>query len=445
MTEGLIWKQLLSFFFPLLLGTFFQQMYNVADAVIVGRAAGKIALSAVGGSSAILLTLFLNFFIGVSSGASVIISQYFGANKQKDLSLAVHTALVFAGISGLVILLIGEIGSPWMLSLMGTPADTLPDSVIYMRIFFIGMPANLIYNMGSAVLRSVGDSKRPLYYLIFACVSNVILDLIFVSLLRMGVSGAALATVICQFLSAALVCMELIRTKECYRVSPSELRIDRKILSEIVRIGLPTGMQSLTYNIANVLIQSTVNSFGTDSVAAWAAYGKIDLIFWMVMNAFGISIMTFVGQNYGAGKMDRIRKGVRQCLMLTTAATLLIIVLIYSGSNLFLGFFTQDDAVISIGTTLMHFLVPTYITYVMVEVFSGALRGMGNTLVPTLITTFGVCVIRIIWILTLVPVYHNLITLITCYPVSWIICSICFLLYYGHDIKRRMRRLSVAK
>lgn len=435
-TEGVIWKQILLFFFPILFGTFFQQLYNTADAIIVGRFVGKEALSSVGGTTGTLINLLIGFFVGISSGATVIISQYYGAKNEKYVKRAVHTALALALTGGVIITFLGILIAPWALTTMKTPADILDNALLYIRIYFAGTVANLIYNMGAGILRAVGDSKRPLYYLIIACFVNIALDILFVVVFRLGVLGVALATILSQLVSALMVCLALMRTSDCYRFRISELRFHAEPLIRTIRIGLPAGFQSVMYNISNVIIQSNINTFGTDTIAAWTAYSKIDSMFWMTMGAFGVSVTTFVGQNFGAGKNDRVKKGVLVCLgMAMGTAVALSTVLYFFGNYVYL-LFTDESVVIANGMEILRFLVPTYCTYVCIEIFSGALRGVGKSLVPLLLTCFGVCVFRIVWISITVPIRPEITTVIVSYPLSWITTSLLFLIYYSYTIKR---------
>ncbi len=435
-TEGVIWKQLLLFFFPLLFGTFLQQLYNTVDAVVVGRYVGKEALSAVGGTTGTLINVFIGFFVGTSSGATVTISQYYGAGNEKGVSKAVHTAIALAIAAGAVIMVIGILGAPLAFRWMGTPEDIIPYSLTFIRIYFCGTIANLVYNMGAGILRAVGDSKRPLYYLAASVGLNIVLDLLFVVVLHLGVAGVAIATVISQVFSAVLICITLMKTRECYRLYIRKIRFHKKVLMKIIRIGIPSGLQSLMYTSSNIIIQSSINSFGTNTIAAWTAYGKIDGLFWMTMSSFGISVTTFVGQNYGAGNYDRVRKGIRTCLIMTAAAAAgLSLVLYLAGPSIYV-LFTKDTQVIERGVEILQFMVPTFCTYVLIEIISGSLRGMGNSLIPMLMTGLGICGLRVVWIFTMVPIWHNIRTLIFCYPLTWTITSILFVLYFRYFIKR---------
>lgn len=439
-TEGVIWKQLLLFFFPLLFGTFFQQLYNTVDAVVVGQFVGKEALAEVGGASAMIINIFVGFFVGISAGATVTISQFFGGGRMKEVQEAIHTAVALSVAAGTGIMLVGLIGAPALLSVMKTPAETMAGSVLYLRIYFCGMVGNLIYNMGSGVLRAMGDSKRPLYFLIASCLVNVFLDIILVAVAGMGVAGVAVATILSQAFSAVLVCITLMRFPKEYRLQLKSIRFHGWVFKRIIAIGVPAGFQSLMYSLSNALIQTNVNSFGTDTVAAWTAYGKIDSLFWMVVNAFGISVTTFVGQNYGAGLYTRVRKGVRQCLLITAVFTLALNMLIIPFGQILFRLFTRDMAVIDIGIMMMRFLVPTFMTYICIEIYSGALRGMGDSLIPMLITCGGICGLRVIWLFTAVPRWNSMKTVMASYPITWVITSILFLVYYSwytkkHNIK----------
>lgn len=429
-TEGVIWKQLLLFFFPILFGTFFQQLYNTTDAVIVGNFVGKEALAAVGGSTATLINLLVGFFMGLSSGASVIISQYFGAKSGGDVNKAVHTAVALSICGGLLLMAVGILISPWALRLMHTPEDIIDYSITYLRIYFCGMIPSLFYNMGSGILRAVGDSKRPLYFLILSCFINIVLDVFFVAVLDMKVLGVAFATVLSQVCSALMTLFVLLRTKADYRLFPRQIRFHGRILENMVRIGLPSGLQSVMYAASNIIIQSSINGFGTDTVAAYTAYGKIDGLFWMIMGAFGIAITTFAGQNYGAGKYERVRKSVRVCLLLTLLTTVGITALVLTAGQPILRLFTDDQAVIRIGLEILRFIVPVYFTYICIEILSGAARGCGSSLLPMIITCLGVCVLRVVWIFAAVPFHRDLKTVLFSYPLTWTVTSVLFLLYY---------------
>lgn len=390
-TNGVIWQRLLALFFPLWFGTLFQQLYNTVDTMVVGRFVGKQALAAVG-CTATIISLTVGIFAGVASGAVVIIARYFGAKRDDFVRTEVHTAMLLSLIIGAVFTLLGYAAAPWLLRLMDTTPDTIADATLYLQVYFLGMIPNVVYNMGTGVLRAVGDTKKPLYFLIAASVCNIVLDLLLVVGLDMRVLGAALATVISQLLSAVLVVACLLRAKgEPYQLAPRELRINRASLQHILAMGVPAALQSMTYSCSNILIQAVINSFGTDTVAAWSAYSKIDVLFWLFMNSMGLAVTTYVSQNYGAGKFDRLKEGVRLSIKLSMGFTAILSVFMLLLARPLLSIFITEQVVLDIGLDIMRFLVPCYITYVLVEILAGAVRGAGKALVPTLITVFGVC------------------------------------------------------
>ena len=439
-TEGVIWKQLLAFFFPILFGTFFQQLYNTTDAIVVGNFVGKQALAAVGGPASTLINLLVGFFTGLSSGATVVISQFYGAKHKDDVRKAVHTSIALSIAGGAVIMVLGIAFAGVALRAMNTPEDIMSMSLTYMRIYFLGVIPSLIYNMGSGILRAVGDSKRPLYFLIASTLTNIVLDLFFVLVLRMGVAGVAIATSLSQVASAAMVMYALMKTDDMYRLYLREIRFSPSILSAIIRIGLPAGLQSTMYSVSNLIIQASINSFGTDTIAAWTAYSKIDGMFWMIMSAYGVSITTFAGQNFGAGKYDRIHKSVRVCIGMSAFTSVLLSAIVLVGGRFFLGLFTDDPGVADIGMSIIHVIAPTYITYICIEILGGTARGCGDSIIPMLLTCFGVCVLRVIWILGIVPIHRDLATVAFSYPLTWAVTSIMFIIYYlrGNWLKRNI-------
>ena len=429
-TEGIIWKQLLLFFFPILLGTFFQQLNNTIDSVIVGQFVGKEALASVGGSSAQIVSLVVGFFTGLSSGAAVTIAQFVGARKEETANAGLHNAYAIAAAGGIALTFIGILAAPFMLRLMNTPADIMDGSLTYLRIYFTGILFVLIYNMGSAILRATGDSKTPLYILIICCVINIILDTAFVLLFHMGVAGVAVATLIAQAVSAILVTVKLIRSGGLLRLSPGKIRFHGPLLKLQLKLGLPTGFESILFAITNIAIQAAINTFGTDTTAAWSAYGKLDAIFWMVSTAFGISITTFVGQNYGAGKMDRVRRSTRVCLCMDLAVSFVLVVILIASRSLLFRLFTTDETVVRIGSDMLLFITPWYIVYVFIEVLGGSLRGRGNVIVPVVITLLGVCLLRIVWLAGVLKISPTIHAIIFSYPVTWVITALAFIGYY---------------
>ena len=429
-TEGRISQQLLLFFFPILFGTFFQQLYNTVDAIVVGQYLGTEALAAVGGGTGTAINLLIGFFTGLSSGATVIISQFYGAKDYKDANKAIHTAMLIAILGGIIILAVGILFTRPILELIGTPEDVIGLAEEYMRIYFLGSVFNTVYNMGAGIFRALGDSKKPLYFLIVSCVVNIILDVLFVGFTDMGVAGAAWATIISQAASAILVIIYLRKLDSDIRLSLRHLKIDSSILRNTLRIGLPTGIQSILYTISNLLIQANVNAFGTATAAAWAAYGKLDAVYWMAINAFGIAATTFVGQNYGAKLYDRVRSGVRISLAMGAVITLFLTgaFLLLQDKGLML--FTSDSEVLSIGVEILLILVPTWITYMPIEILSGVMRGCGKTLIPTIITIVGICGLRALWLEIVPAIRPTLLSVFLCYPISWIITSAAIIIYY---------------
>ena len=447
-TEGVIWKQLLLFFFPIVLGTFFQQLYNTADAIIVGKAVGKEALAAVGGSTGTLINLLVGFFVGLASGASVIIAQLFGARRAQDVSRAVHTTIALALSSGALLTAVGLLCAGGILELMGTPQEVMAYALPYLNIYFLGMIPQLVYNIGSGVLRAVGDSRRPMLFLICAALTNIVLDILLVLGLNLGVRGAAIATVLSQVVSAVLILVSLCHAQPVYRLHFRRIRFHGDMLARIVRIGLPAGLQSVMYSLSNMIIQASVNGFGTDVMAAWTAYGKIDGLYWMMISAFGVSITTFAGQNFGARRYDRMRRSVRVCLGMAAGVTVFMTALILAVGRPMLGMFTDDAHVVEMGMSIIRLIVPTWITYLCIEILSGAMRGAGDSLMPTLMTLTGVCLMRVFWVTVVVPRMHQLPVLMLSYPITWVITSCMFIVYYlrGRWLDRCIaRRGSVQK
>lgn len=429
-TEGVIWKQLLIFFFPIVIGTFFQQIYNTADSIIVGRFVGKEALAAVGGSVNQIVNLMVEVFVGLTSGAAVIVAQFYGAGDRKNLDRTIHTSYAFALTVGILTGLLGIFVSEPVLRLMKTPEELMADSTIYLHIYFLGIVFNVVYNMGASILRAMGDSRRPLYVLMISCGINILLDIFLVVVLKMGVSGAAVATVSCQGISACFVTGMLMGSHTFAPLKLQKIRFFSRSLISVLRIGIPAALEAAMYTIANLIIQVFVNELGTDTVAAWGTFGKIDAVFWMVINSFGIAITTFVGQNYGAGKTQRMRKSVRICLVMSYSAAFLVSGLLYAFARPLYSLFTTDKGVVQIGVEMLRFLMPSYFLYVVIGIFSGALRGAGRVVVPMILTCGGVCLLRIIWMFGLVPVYPGIKTIMLSYPVSWGITAVLFIIYY---------------
>lgn len=441
-TKGVIWKQLLYFFFPILLGTFFQQLYNTADAMIVGNYVGKEALAAVGGTTSVLINLLVNLFVGLSSGTTVIVSQYYGGQNHENVSKAVHSSIALAVVAGFFMMIFGIVLAPFALRAMSTPPEIIDYALTYIRIYFIGMIPSFIYNMGSGILRAVGDTKRPLYFLAIACITNILLDLLFVLVFNWGVLGVATATVISQFVSAVLIMLSLTKPGTIYQVFIKEIKFSSPILKKIIKVGIPAGVQSDMYSISNILIQSSINSFGTNAAAAWTAFGKVDGFFWMILGAYGISITTFSGQNFGAGEYKRIKKGVNASLILVTITAAIISVIFCTFAPQLLKLFSSDAEVLALGVQTMWQMVPFYFTFILIEILSGAIRGTGDSLIPMIMTCTGICVLRVVWIFVVLPLKPDFSTLVLSYPVTWTITSILFLIYYlkGTWLKKQIAK-----
>lgn len=439
-TEGVIWKQLLRYFGPLLAASFLQLLYNTADTIVVGRFVGKVALTAVGGSAGQIYAMVTEFMIGVAGGAGVILSQAYGARNKKLLDDGLHNAVALAIVLGALFMTVGLAVSGPALRLAGTPADTLRESTLYLRIVFGGLIFHALYNMGASALRAVGDSRRPLRFLIFSSALNIVLDILFVAVFRLGIGGAALATVLSQSISAFLVLGTLIRGRGPEGMPPLDLRrirLQRDMILKMLRLGIPLGFETLMYTFSCVVLTSAVNTFGTDTVAAYAGFVRIESFYWMLEQAFAVSITTFVGQNYGAGRMDRVYRVAGQGAVLMYIFMGLTIVIMFTGCPIWLGLFTTDAGVIKIGVSMMRYLLPFYILYIPSGVFFSTLRGMGDSLRPTLITFMGVCVLRIAWVALVFPAVPTIRALLFCFPVSWTVTSATYAVYFLHFINRK--------
>ena len=439
-TEGVIWKQLLLYFAPLLAASFLQLLYNTADTIVVGRYVGKIALTAVGGSAGQIYAMVTEFMIGVSGGAGVILSQAYGARDGKLLDDGLHNAIALALMMGALFSAAGLAVSGPALRLAGAPAETLAESSLYLRIVFAGLIANVLYNMGAGALRAVGDSRRPLRYLLVCSGMNIALDVLFVAVLGMGIGGAALATVVSQSLSAFLVLRTLVRGTGIERMPLLDLRrlrIQRNIALKMLRLGLPLGFETLMYTFSCVVLTSAVNTFGTDTVAAYAGFVRIESFYWILEQAFAVSITTFVGQNLGAGRMDRVRRVAGEGAVLMYIFMGAAIVIMYAGCPFWLGLFTEDAGVLKIGVSMMRYLLPFYILYIPNGVFFSTLRGMGDSLRPSIITFLGVCVLRIAWVAYVFPAFPTIRVLLFCFPVSWSVTAVTYSIYYAWFMKHR--------
>ena len=440
MTSGPLLKKILIFSVPLMLSGILQLLFNAADIIVVGQFTGSSALAAVGSTSS-LINLFVNVFIGFSIGANVLVAQYFGARDEKNVHETVHTSILLAIICGLILIVAGISLAPPMLELMDTPDEVLGQAVLYMRIYFVGMPATLVYNFGAAILRAVGDTRRPLYYLFVAGCVNVVLNLFFVVVCGRGVDGVAIATVISQVISAALIVRCLVKSDGMYRLNLSMLKLHRQKVIQIARIGLPAGFQGAIFSISNVLIQSSVNSFGSIAMAGNTAASNIEGFIYTCMNAVYQTSLSFTSQNLGAGKIKRISRILVECLVVVFLVGAVMGFLAYTFSAELLRIYSTDPEVIENGLHRMRVICQTYYLCGMMDVTVGALRGLGYSVMPMLVSLAGVCGVRIVWIFTAFVWSRSLFTLYISYPISWgatfVIHLICFLVVYRKLKARR--------
>lgn len=428
MTEGNIWKLLIIFSIPLILGNLLQQMYNTADSIIVGNFVGSNGLAAVGSGTA-LINLIIAFSQGAAVGAGVIVSQNLGARDKQKTKLAVHTAMCIAIILGVILSAIGVIFSRDLLVWMKTPKSVLKDSVLYLQIYCGGLIFNVIYNMATGILNAAGNSKRPLIYLAIASVTNIILDLVFIKALKWGVKGAAIATDISQALSCVLAVGYLLRVNSDYKLIVKELKIHGNTAKQIIRVGLPTAIQNMVISFSNVLVQSSVNSYGATAMAGYAAYLKIDGFNILPVLSISMAVTTFTGQNVGAKKPDRIKKGMWNALKMGVVYTVIIGVVILLTSHTVLGLFTKDNEVITYGQLAMKYFCPFYFLLGILNILAGTVRGAGKGVPPMLILLFSMCIFRILWIKIALPFYSTIDGVFILYPISWFVGMVLMIIY----------------
>ena len=440
MTEGPILPKILAFSGPLILTGILQLLYNAADVIVVGNYAGHEALAAVS-STGSLINLLVNVFMGLSVGASVVIARYYGARDVVSLRKAEHTAMTMALIMGVAVGIFGFLAARPMLQLMDSPEDVIDGAALYVRIYFLGMPANMLYNFGAGVLRAVGDTKRPMYYLIVAGMINVLLNLLLVIVFHLDVAGVAIATVASQVISAVLVLLCLFRSRSVIHLSLQECRIDRKSMREIVRIGLPAGLQGSLFSISNVMIQSSVNSFGSLVVAGNGVAANLEGFVYTSMNAQHQAAMTFASQNYGAGKADRVRKTLWCCLGSVTVIGLVMGLLFRLFGPQLMSLYNSEPEVIANGLVRMDIIMPTYFLCGLMDVMVGELRGIGFSVMPMIVSLTGACLLRIVWILTVFAADHSLTVLYLSYPVSWFVTFAIHFLCYCTAGRKRLRQL----
>ena len=444
MTNGPLLGKIVRFAIPLALSGILQLLFNAADIVVVGQFVGPTALAAVGSTSAVI-NLIVNLFMGFSVGANVLAAQYYGAGKNKDLSETVHTAVLSSLAFGVALIFAGVALSRPMLELMGTPADVLDQAVLYMRIYFVGMPVMMLYNFGAAILRAVGDTQRPLYFLLLAGVINVILNLVFVIVFHMGVEGVAIPTVISQCVSAGLVFWCLTKVEGPYRLYPKHLTIKKDKLLGMVKIGLPAGIQGCSFSISNVLIQSSINSFGSIAMAGNTAGSNIEGFISTAQDAFTQAAISFTGQNLGAGKLKRVDRVLLLCMLLAPGVGLVLSILAVLFGGPLLGIYSSDPEVIQYGMlrlTTVSLLQPLG---ALMGVTASVLRGMGYSTIPMIVTMSSVCGFRVIWIFTVFQAFPTLQVLYLSYPITWGLAALFNFIFYFVVRKRTAKKLGLAQ
>ena len=442
MTEGPIWRCLLLFALPLMAGNLFQQLYNTVDSIVVGNFVGKEALAAVGSTDSVINT-FIGFFSGMSTGAGVIISQYYGGKKEEKVSIAVQTTIALTLCMSILCTVLALLLVPSLLRLMGTPDDVFPEAATYLRIYFIGVTGLLFYNMGAGILRAVGDSRRPLYFLIFCAVLNTLLDLLFVAVLRFGIAGAAWATILSQGISALLTLFVLTREKACYRIIWSKVRLDpnmRAISPPCRPTGIhggipypdPAAIQMAVTSFSNVFVQAYINRFGSAAMAGWSSYGKIDKFCVLPIQSLSLGVTTFVGQNLGARKIDRVRQSTKVGTLLCFAVAILITIPVLIFARPLVSMFNRTPEVLDYGTLFIRLEMPFYLALCVNQVHAGTLRGIGNTKAPMVIMMSCFIVFRQIYLYTITQFTDSVIAVALGYPLGWVLCSICLFTYYRH-------------
>ncbi len=442
LTTGSVWKKLVVFFIPIAMGTIIQQLYNAVDGLIVGRFVGTEALAAVGGSSAQIINVLVGFFVAMTAGASVVIGQIYGAGRKEDLNRAIGNAIAILTLIGVVLMGLGLALSPLLLRLLNTPEETISGAVLYLRIYFLGVPFLMMLNMESSILRALGDSFHPFLYMVVGCLMNILLDALFVIVFGWGIAGVAIATVAAEIVNTALLTLQLTRGKQKdYRLTLHNLKLKGVYIKNMLRLGVPAGLQSSMYSVSNMIIQVAVNSLGTVAVASWAMSGKTDGFYWAISNAMGAAITSFIAQNHGAGKGERVRQCVRQGLIMAFSVTAVVSTLLMLTGIPALRLLTKDEAVVETTYQIMSYFVPYYFTWVLVEVLSAVLRGAGDAVRPVVIIGIGICLFRVIWILTVFTQFGTLLSLCLSYTVSWTITSIALVIYYRRGKWMTRRRI----
>lgn len=428
MTEGSIWKKIFFFSIPLILGNLFQQLYNTVDSIIVGNYIGSEALAAVG-SSGSLINLLIGFCIGASAGAGVVIAQFYGAQDREGVRKAVHTTIAIAIAAGAVLTVVGIVATPILLKAMGTPQEVFDQASIYLKVYFGGILFSVVYNMSAGILNAVGNSKRSLVYLMIAATSNIFLDLLFVVVLKMGIVGVAIATDISQLLSCIFIILFLVRSEDVYRVKLKDIRCYDNLLGKILKIGLPTGVQNIVISLSNVIVQSSVNSFGAVAMAGFAAYIKVDGFNILPVLSFSMAATTFVGQNVGAGRLDRVKKGMYVSVAMGIIYTVCTGILLLTFAPQVIGVFTQNGKVVEYGVYIMKFFCPFYWMLGILHILAGTIRGTGKTMQAMVVFLFSLCIFRVLWIWGAMSVSHKIGGVMLGYPLSWLVGLVMILIY----------------
>lgn len=439
MTEGNITRHIISFALPLLLGNIFQQLYNTVDTWVVGNYASNEAYSAVGTVGPII-NMLIGFFAGLSSGAGVVISQYYGARREEEVQKTVHTAIVMTVSLGVIFTVLGLAITPLMLDLMKMPADVKPEAITYLSIYFSGIIGLMLYNMGAGILRAVGDSQRPFYFLVICAVMNTVLDLVFVLKFGMGVAGVALATVISQCASAVLVLYSLLRTKSCIRLQIRKLQLHWATLKKIFSVGIPAALQMAITAFSNIFVQSYINHFGADCMSGWTTYSKVDQLLFLPMQSIALASTTFVGQNLGCNQVERAKRGVRVSITLAIYSTVILSIPVIAFAPSIVAFFNSKAEVIYYGSLLLRCLSPFYILCCFNQVYAGALRGAGNSQAPMFIMIGSFVVFRQIYLFFMSHICNEIIPIAMSYPAGWLLCSVLTVLYY-HKVQLGKTRL----
>ena len=439
MTEGNITRHIISFALPLLIGNVFQQLYNTVDTWVVGNYVSNEAFSAVGTVGPII-NMLIGFFMGLSSGAGVVISQYYGAKRNQEVHDTVHTAMVMTLVMGVAFTAIGLAMTPFMLRLMNTPDNVMPESTAYLTIYFSGILGLMIYNIGAGILRAVGDSQRPFYFLVVCALINTVLDLLFVLVFHMGVEGVALATVIAQSTSALLVVITLMKTDTCIKLRLRDLKINFAMLGKIFRVGIPAAIQMAITAFSNIFVQSYINYFGDNCMSGWTAYAKIDQLLFLPMQSIALASTTFVGQNLGCNQVERAKKGVSQALLIAIVSTVVLMIPVMAFASPVVAFFNSKEEVVEIGTMLLHWLSPFYVLCCFNQIYSGALRGAGNSRAPMIIMLSSFVAFRQIYLFIMARAWNEIIPIAMSYPAGWLLCSTLTAIYY-HSVQLGKNRL----